>query len=308
MGPAAYLSYYRKHGVIMNRRVPYFKRVLIVLYILALGTFLFFLIRGSTYYSAPYSERPFHPDYRALKPAGSTGLWFGVAGASMMLLLLLYSLRKRIRLLKRFFLLKYWLDIHILFGITGPLFILLHTSFKLNGLVAVSFWSMMAVAGSGVLGRYLYIQIPRNIKGDELGIRELEERNERLTGELVTRFGLTNPAVASMMTLLQGDQRVSSNGSLVHMIASDVKRQWQLRKARRKIPTLFEVLPDHVDALVATVLRKSSLQRKMARRQKVHKLFHYWHVIHRPFALVMYLIMAVHIVVALLFGISWRTT
>src|SRR3972149_5148655 len=66
-----------------------------------------------------------------------------------------------------------WLDVHIFFGLVGPALVILHSAFKVQGLVALSFWSMIAVAASGVLGRYLYLQIPRNLQGDALDLKAL---------------------------------------------------------------------------------------------------------------------------------------
>jgi hypothetical protein len=37
----------------------------------------------------------------------------------------------------------------------------------------------------------------------------------------------------------------------------------------------------------------------------IHQLFHYWHVIHKPFAIIMYIIMFVHILVAVYVGYTW---
>ncbi len=103
----------------------------------------------------------------------------GVIGSAMMLVMLLYSARKRLDSWQKWGSIASWLDIHIFFGIFGPLFVILHSTFKVNGLVAISFYSMIAVALSGILGRYLYLQIPRNIRGHELSIQDLEAFNAR---------------------------------------------------------------------------------------------------------------------------------
>jgi len=282
-----------------------FRVVLGLLYALAVGTFLFFLLSGASYYLTSFGQRPRHAGYAVFRPAGSLGLAFGLAGAAMLVSLLFYSMRKRTKLFGSLFRIKYWLQIHILFGIAGPLFILLHTSFKLNGLVSVSFWSMVAVALSGVFGRYLYIQIPRNIRGDELTVAELEKQDEILTEELHAVAGMNRGDVAQLMEILYGsggDERVTP----WQMILGDIRRKWQLRGARRAILSRFSIPRSGLESLMDIALQKSLLRIRIARSRQVHKWFHYWHVIHRPFAVVMYLIMVIHIVVALLFGISWR--
>ena len=79
---------------------------------------------------------------------------------------------------------RYWLNYHIWMGITGPILVLFHTTFKFGEIVSVSFWSMAAVALSGFLGRYIYVQIPRSMTGNELSSTELEELEEELQVQL----------------------------------------------------------------------------------------------------------------------------
>ncbi len=62
--------------------------------------------------------------------------------------------------------------------------VLYHTAFKFGGIVAVSFWSMVAVVLSGVVGRFLYVQIPHTIQGQEISLKELNQINENLTSHL----------------------------------------------------------------------------------------------------------------------------
>jgi len=83
--------------------------------------------------------------------------------------------RKRFRSLHRIGILKHWLEFHIFLCTLGPILVLYHTSFKFGGLVAISFWSMVAVFLSGIIGRFIYIQIPRTIEGRELSEDEVRE-------------------------------------------------------------------------------------------------------------------------------------
>ena len=141
-----------------------FRVFLFALYLFSAVAYGYLIRNGLSYYRTPVNERPRHQAYKTFKPGGSYGHGYGVIGSAMMLLMLLYSARKRIDFFKRFGPITHWLDIHIYLGIWGPLLIILHSSFKVHGLIAVSFYSMLAVALSGVLGRYLYLQIPRNIR------------------------------------------------------------------------------------------------------------------------------------------------
>ena len=108
----------------------------------------------------------------------------------MMLLLLTYSLRKKNIIFGNIGKIGNWLNFHIFLGIMGPLYVILHSSFKLNGIVAISFWSMISVALSGILGRYLYLQIPRNISGHEMNLNDLESTNNSILVEIESSYSV----------------------------------------------------------------------------------------------------------------------
>ncbi len=219
--------------------------VLGILYLAAFAAIGHYLWNGWSYYRTPLLERPHHPFFWELKPGGTYGHRFGIIGSALMIVMLLYSVRKRAKPLRRAGAVGIWLDFHIFCGIVGPLFVILHSSFKVQGLVALSFWSMIAVALSGVLGRYLYRQIPRTRAGDELTLAEVEAEVRELTARL-------------------------------------------------------EELPPDL------AKRRAWLMGRIARWNRLQELFHYWHVFHKPFAIVMYLFMVIHITVAMLTGYGFR--
>ncbi len=141
-------------------------------------TFVILLYLGLSYYTTSLEERFYHPLHALLKPSGIWGHGIGIAGTLFMILgVLLYMIRKRMRSLSRLGYLKHWLEFHIFLCTLGPILVLFHTSFKFGGLVAISFWSMVAVFISGVIGRFIYIQIPRSIEGRELSLSEVRELN-----------------------------------------------------------------------------------------------------------------------------------
>jgi hypothetical protein len=242
-----------------------------------------------------------------LRPAGLVSHTFGVVGSAFMILMLSYSLRKRVRAMRNWGALSQWLDIHIFWGIAGPLLIVLHTSFKVQGLVAVSFWSMVAVASSGVFGRYLYLQIPRNIKGDEVDIKELEETNREYAARLQKDFGLTEEMIKKFDDYGAGKikQGAGIMKVLYAIIKEDLGRLLRFRRAEVEFEGLQNVPHERRKLIVEIARRKALLNRKILLSNQVQQLFHYWHVIHKPFAVIMYTIMVVHIVVALWTGYKW---
>lgn len=274
--------------------------LLIGIYALLLGSLAGFAYHGLPYYLTPLAERPRHPLYWQLKPGGTWGLAFGIVGAVMMVVMLLYSVRKRFVALRRLGPVSEWLDFHILFGICGPLFILLHSSFKVQGLVSLSFWSMVAVATSGIAGRYLYRQIPHSSAGDELSLAEVERLDQELARQLTQEAGLDAEAIRQLdeVAALGTGAGRSLLGLALRFPLDSLRLGRRLRAFRQRFSPRDRHLRRRYELLVR---QKVSLRRRILLWQRVRELFHYWHVFHKPFALVMYIFMFVHI------GVAWVT-
>lgn len=124
--------------------------------------------------------------------SGFFGHSIGVLGFVLMLMTeTLYSLRKRSRS-ARWGSMSSWLQFHIFTGIVGPYMVLLHSSWKFNGLAGVSLWLTVIIVLSGFWGRYVYTSIPRSYDGMELGASELEEQVGRLDKEIQERSASRN--------------------------------------------------------------------------------------------------------------------
>lgn len=288
-------------------KVDYFKIFLRLLYAVSLVLYCYLLWDGLSYYQTPLIERPHSPEYRTLRPAGDIGQGYGVAGATMMILMQLYSVRKRTRFFGNWGALSRWLDIHIYFGIMGPLLIILHTTFKVNGIIAVSFWAMIAVATSGILGRYLYLQIPRRRTGEALAQKEIIERHHALDRELQEEAGLDAEAMKEIEKL--NPLRVNPNSSLLPMLIrttmQDIAKPLLMRRLRRQLEKKFGLHTHLLNSTMLLTYQKFSLERRTALLNRVQQLFHYWHVFHKPFAYLMFIIMFVHIGVAVWLGYTW---
>jgi hypothetical protein len=142
------------------------------------------IFNGISYYSTALEERPFHVEHQSLKPSGGWGHGMGILGSLFMIIgVSAYMIRKRYRRWSRLGLVKHWLEFHIFLCTLGPILVLFHTAFKFGGLVAISFWSMVAVFLSGIIGRFIYIQIPRTIEGRELSLREVTEMKQGIESE-----------------------------------------------------------------------------------------------------------------------------
>jgi hypothetical protein len=286
-----------------SSRSGLFEAFLLALYAVAFGAVLWLLSQGFSFYTAPIPERAHHDGYWTWKAGGSRGHPLGIAGAAMMALMLLYSVRKRLSAMAGLGSLSRWLDLHIFLGIVGPLLIVLHSTFKVRGLVALSFWSMVVVATSGILGRYLYLQIPRTRAGEELNLAEAERLDALLTERLRDQFHLDAPAIARLEALAAGPPpRGGLLVTLGRIALHDLSASGRLGAFARG----FRGVPHPVFREFERVVRqKAQLRRRLVLWTRLHDLFHYWHVVHKPFAVVMYLFLCVHVVVAVMTGYAW---
>lgn len=284
-----------------------FSIILFLLYSISLAAILILFYTGKPFYQADAQERFTMAAYRSWRPAGDIGHGFGVVGSAMMVLMLLYSVRKRTRLFGELGHVSYWLQIHIFFGIIGPLFIVLHTSFRLNGLVAVSFWAMIAVALSGILGRYLYLQLPRNVFGEEMDLEQAKEVVHKLQAQLI-QCGLTPEQITKIQVVASPEipRHWSTFRILITLFLQDFSKSLRLSNASEILHQFNQLTPTAHKEIILIVKEQALLRRRVQLWNSFHSLFHYWHVIHRPFAMIMYLIMLVHIAVAFWLGYTWK--
>jgi len=267
-------------------------------YAVAAAALTWAIAAGWSFYTTPLALRARHPGYWTFKAGGSVGHVLGLAGSVLLVLLLVYSLRKRARVLRRLGPLSRWLDVHIFMGVVGPLLVVLHSTFKVGGLVALSFWSMVLVALSGVVGRYLYQQIPRARNGEALSLAEAERLDAALLTRLREEFGLDDAALQRLDAL----STPPASGGLLRLAADSARRGRVLRRFTRECG---DVPPDLLRRLARVVREKDAIHRRLAMWDRLHALFHYWHVVHKPFAAVMYVFMVVHVAVALMTGYGW---
>ena len=135
-------------------------------------------------------------DLSNLTPETGAGYWLGIIGGSLMLILLLYPLRKKVRFLNMFGKIKYWFKLHMLFGVLGPVAILFHANFSLGSTNSnVAFFSMAIVASSGLVGRYLYAKIHHGLYGRKANLKELRESLKDSKDQLGSHFKLTAKVV-----------------------------------------------------------------------------------------------------------------
>lgn len=267
-----------------------------------LGITAYYGWTGQTYYLLDLSDRPLHSDHEALGPSGVLGHGLGIAGSLLMIGgVVIYAIRKRSRRMAEWGNLKDWLAFHIFLCVTGATLVTYHTAFKFGGLVSISYWSMVGVVVSGVLGRYVYVRIPRDRQGNETSAKRLDVEGKQIAAELRERYGFSNDVMRQIDRLIAGGGQRGPGG----MIGADFRRLVLAHRVRRLVRSLEVHSPEVLDRVTHLVRRRAYVYRGLRFRSIARRILHYWHVIHLPFTVVMFLIMFIHVAVAILFGSTW---
>jgi hypothetical protein len=254
-------------------------------------TTFYLIYTGYSYYNTALEERFYHTHHNWFKPSGIYGQGLGVIGTLMITFgVTIYIARKRYNFLAKYIRLKYLLEFHIFLCTLGPILILFHTAFKFGGIVSIAFWSMVAVVLSGVIGRFIYIQIPRTIEGRTLSLSEVQDMKTDLARVLNETFNLESNTIQIVANLISKENTSGDKKTLGHL--RKVLNRKDLPKKDRK-------------TILKMVKHEISLSGKIARLQTMQRLFKYWHVVHMPFALIMLIIVVIHIGVTVAFGYKW---
>ncbi len=267
-------------------------------------------VYGASYYLLPLDQRPFSEKHELLKPSGSIGIRLGVLGTVLFFIIFLYALRKVIPWLGRFGTARHWMDFHVIAGITAPVVIAFHASFKFQGIAGFAFWIMVAVALSGVIGRYLYAHIPRSLSATEISLSELQI-GERELSEALLGQSIYSAAQLSRVLDIPSAEHIRRIGPLLaigEMIALDVRLPFQVAGLRRSsagfgatlcsVGGLLSCGDAEIEDVVRLVRQKASLSKRVVFLDQTQRVFHLWHVIHRPFSYAFAVLAIFHIVVA----------
>lgn len=275
------------------------------LFTVALGVAVVGMGIGLEYYLTPFAERPFSELYEMFRPAGTLGLQYGIIGFALITFgVIVYTSRKRLRFLSRAGKLKFWLEFHIFLCTVGPFLVTLHTSFKVGGLVSIAYWSMVVVALSGIFGRYVYVRIPKTMQGQFAGLAAVELQRAELLDSLAADLG---PGAAQVEAMIKPRDRRKAQGlfaSIWSAVTFDFTRGATIRRVRG---VLKEASLDHRqrERVLRLVSRQLEIEQQIGLMIPFQRLFRYWHLLHLPLAIAMFVIVAVHVTVATLFGFGF---
>jgi hypothetical protein len=269
---------------------------------------------GHDYYLVGAANRPFSPKHALLKPGGPVGINLGIFGVFLFLLIFLYPLRKRVAWLARRGSSKHWLDFHVVLGLTAPVVIAFHSSFKFSGIAGMAFWIMVAVALSGIVGRYIYAQIPRSLSSAELSLKELRAEQETFSRELAQQQLFRTAQLLPIFAMPSAEEirRMPVYRAVLLMIALDLARPFRIARLRARalrgaglvfsLGGLLATSNHDLERIIRTARMQSALAKRIAFLDRSHRVFHLWHVIHRPFSYSFVVLALLHIVVVMSLG------
>jgi hypothetical protein len=234
------------------------------------------------------------------------GYALGIAGLAMMVLLLLYSLRKRARALRHAGSLRVWFHIHMMLGLLGPTAILLHANFRLgshNSTMALA--SMLLVAGSGIVGRFIYTKIHHEYLGRMATLGELRAEASSGYGALGSLAHLT-PELARIMrdleALLLTPPRNPAHGAWRFLWAGSITRAAARRAWRSSRHALCALEHSNRAAAMRPGDARRALRayaaavRRAARFSGYARAFSVWHLLHLPLCVLLFGAALVHII------------
>lgn len=286
----------------------------VIAYLIAIALIVGILAYGFDYYIAGPNDRPFMAKHVLLRPSGRIGVKLGMLGVGMFLVIFLYPLRKHWAWLGRIGLSRHWLDYHVVLGISAPFVIALHASFKFRGFAGIAFWIMVAVSVSGVIGRYLYGQIPRRVNAAEYSRKELQDLQAKMADQLAGQRLLREADVRSALRLPSQEtvDALFTPIALIYMFALDLARPFRIARLRRHalsgseyITTLGGLLATRhfeLEKAIAVAREEAALSKRILFLSRSQQVFHLWHVVHKPFSYSFAILALIHIGVVLAMG------
>jgi hypothetical protein len=250
------------------------------------------------------------PTERYITPKRGFGYALGIIGGSLMLLLFLYSARKRIPWLKFIGPTAGWFQFHMVLGVLGPLCILYHANFGLGATNSnVALFSMLTVASSGLIGRYIYARIHHGLYGSKLSLGELRKGAEGLrasSGAFAFLPELVERLDSAERKLLASTGKVPVFGiaRLVATTAVAFRQRMRLhgyvrrclRDASRQSKTIAAQRKRLRRAACAYVDRRLAASRRVAGFEAYERLFSLWHALHLPLIFIMLIAGTVHVI------------
>ncbi len=252
------------------------------------------------YYGLPRLKRPFHPSHSWLRSSGRVGLTAGTGAAVLFVLNLGYLVRKRLIKLTVLGPLRGWMNAHVLTGLFGGGLVAFHSAMAPSsslGILALA--ALVITVITGIVGRTIYIRVPRSLEGRELEFQQVQSQLEtcrqrlKIAGVHSAWLHQTKPPVRT--------HRTGLIGCFMALVAGDRQRRQDYRSLKRQIlnspalkPAARTILPQ---------VKAFCLQWQwFTRYHELRSLIASWRFFHRWLAVLMLCVVFCHVVVAIRYG------
>jgi hypothetical protein len=260
---------------------------------------------GWSYYTAPVTERLRSVSHDLLRPSGPVGLSAGYLAFGLFAFLWLYPLRKRLGVKRFLGPVPRWLDVHIVAGILMPFVAAVHAGYRFTGLIGLGYFAMLVVALSGVVGRYLYLRIPRSRAGVELDREQVSSERRDILGKLIESTRLEPNQLTHLLQPVRVTPRFGILGILFQMLRDDWQRRRAIGKVLRALRQQGRTYdPAQIRRVRDLARRELTLGQQLRLLEATRRIFRMWHTFHLPFAITAFVAVAVHVAVAVLFGVT----
>ncbi len=264
------------------------------------GIFAGFMAYHWDYYGLPRVDRPFHAAHEQLRSSGFTGLWMGVGAATLFVLNLGYLVRKRLVRINWLGALRHWMNIHVVTGIVGAGCVAVHMAMAPSSTMGtLALFALCVTVVTGIVGRTIYIRVPRSAEGRELEFKQVQAELDRfrlqleLAGVQADWLHESKPQVTALRTSLLG--------CFMAMVVGDRQRREDYRRLKRQIlgtPRL-KASTGHILPMAKAYCMHWQW---FTRYYELRNLIASWRFFHRWLAVLMLFVVLGHIVVAIRFG------
>ncbi|MBI5504624.1 MAG: hypothetical protein HY899_07465 [Deltaproteobacteria bacterium] len=261
---------------------------------------------GSPYYLLPTAERVRHAWHPWLRPSGYVGQTAGIVCFAIFAFLWLYPLRKRAAWLAFTGPVAKWLDVHITVGVLLPLIGAVHASWNFGGLIGLGYAAMCVVVLSGLVGRYLYMRIPRRRNGLELTRDEVASDRRELITSLSLLARLPPAQIESMLA-----PPAALPDGLVATVTVMIRDDFARRRAARRLVERVreegrgEFSRESLRELLALARKEMALAQQIRLLDQTYAVFRFWHAAHKPVAISAFVAVAIHVGVVTTVGATW---
>ncbi len=229
----------------------------------------------------------------------------GVFGFLLMLMTeTLYSLRKR-RRRASWGKMSAWLKFHIFTGLVGPFMVLLHSSWKFNGLAGAALLLTIIVVLSGIVGRYIYTAVPRTVDGAAVEAVELERQIAATDAQIQTYMASRPQTSTALAQRLAALPDVSQAG--ITAVLGRALIEWEYRRAwKRESSHADAQVREQMKQIEEMLHRQQLLKRQVSSLAMARRLLAVWHTVHIPIGMALFTAAFIHLAGALYFATFLR--